>query len=38
MVFIRYWYGRENKRKKAIQERPDYVRLENQEYVLSFLS
>lgn len=40
MVFIRFWYGRENKRKAAIQARPDYVRLENQEYVsfLPFLS
>lgn len=38
MLFIFYWYRRENKRKIAIQQRPDYVRLENQEYVLPFLS
>lgn len=31
MVFIWWWYRKENKRKLAIQERPDYVRLENQE-------
>lgn len=33
MVFIWTWYRRENKRKVALQARPDYVRLENQEYV-----
>lgn len=31
MLFIWGWYQRENKRKAAIQARPDYVRLENQE-------
>jgi ACS family allantoate permease-like MFS transporter len=31
MLFIYWWYVKENKRKLAIQSRPDYVRLENQE-------
>lgn len=35
MVFIWSWYRRENKRKAALQARPDYVRLENQEYVFT---
>lgn len=33
MLFIWGWYQHENKRKIAIQERPDYVRLENQEWL-----
>ncbi|EPS29216.1 putative transporter [Penicillium oxalicum] len=32
-VFIWWWYRRENARKAEIQARPDYVRLENQEWL-----
>ncbi|KAJ5387025.1 transporter [Penicillium cosmopolitanum] len=33
MLFIYWWYVKENKRKLEIQSRPDYVRLENQEFL-----
>ncbi|KAJ5102998.1 transporter [Penicillium argentinense] len=33
MLFIYWWYRKENKRKMEIQSRPDYVRLENQEWL-----
>ncbi|KAJ5896760.1 transporter [Penicillium subrubescens] len=33
MVFIWWWYRKENARKAEIQGRPDYVRLENQEWL-----
>lgn len=33
MVFIWWWYRKENARKLELQARPDYVRLENQESV-----
>ncbi|KAJ5668948.1 Major facilitator superfamily domain general substrate transporter [Penicillium macrosclerotiorum] len=33
MVFIWWWYRKENARKLEIQSRPDYVRLENQEWL-----
>ncbi|KAJ5151108.1 transporter [Penicillium canariense] len=33
MVFIWWWYRKENARKLEIQARPDYVRLENQEWL-----
>ncbi|KAE8309957.1 MFS allantoate transporter [Aspergillus transmontanensis] len=33
IVFIWWWYRKENARKLEIQGRPDYVRLENQEWL-----
>lgn len=33
MLFIWWWYQHENKRKMAIQAQPDYVRMENQEWL-----
>ncbi|KAJ5234623.1 transporter [Penicillium citrinum] len=33
MLFIYWWYRKENARKIEIQSRPDYVRLENQEWL-----
>lgn len=33
MLFIYWWYCRENRRKTEIQSRPGYVRLENQEFL-----
>ncbi|KAJ5140707.1 transporter [Penicillium atrosanguineum] len=33
MCFILWWYRKENARKSEIQSRPDYVRLENQEWL-----
>lgn len=31
LLFIWFWYQKENRRKESIRSAPDYVRLENQE-------
>lgn len=33
MLFVYWWYVKENRRKEEIRSRPDYVRLQNQGFL-----